>query len=941
MRLAQHGRTTRSSVQAVTSVCTHGWRRPVSRPAAQTPAVKLGRRHVAWVPTRSTGVPTRPVVTTRASASILPLGFDLLTFLTSTVVVVPLFKKLKISPVLGFLFSGVVLHQLGLIRDQKDMEALSELGVLFLLFEMGLELSLDRLKALAKYAFGLGTLQVVLCTGIFTAFALPAGSGLGTHILESVAHAPHSLVSIRSVDEAVVIGCALSMSSSAFVLQLLSERGELPTRVGSATLGILLLQDIAVVPFLVLLPLVVQMQTTGIGMGDMEPASLLALLGPTALKTCLGLGALLVGGRLLLRRVFEVVAQSDNSETFVGLCLLTVAGAALLTKSMGFSDTMGAFIAGVLLSESNYKAQVEADIRPFRGLLLGLFFVTTGSSINMEVLRNNWEVIGFILAGLLVVKTSVISALGPAFGLSRNESLRTGFMLSQGGEFAFVLLSLANSLKILPENLNQVLIIVVVLSMAVTPVLAETGKVVADWSDEVFKTARPTGAIGAGGSAAMNEGDDAHHELKDHVVICGFGPQGQMLAALLDAPMASVPETTSRKYIAFDLDPARVQAARSAGYKVVYGDGSRAAVLKAAGVVQPRMIAVCLPNKVNAHRAVATLRTTFPTTPIYALASDIRDAAELEEAGADRCIAASTSTGLALGSEVLARLGASVAEVSRVEATIEEAMATRTTALAERLARYGQEALDREGSSVLISSERSSASTVVSQDHMPDSSSSDGPFVEQIPSPEIAMPASMSARAATPRAATPRAAAAVAAGEGAGAVVATVASSNTSPEPQETPVRAPSNGVAAMGSPSPPAEPVPVVLQASSKGNGSAASSANGTNGSSSNGSSSSEGTKSTREDGMVSRNAIQATAVAVMECQDDEECVAEWGEGGQEIAGLVMVDAPRQVQQDVLYRGSGTSYSGSNGASDNGTEDVEGAQKAEQVITTGAKNVA
>ncbi|GFH14216.1 RCK N-terminal domain-containing protein [Haematococcus lacustris] len=263
--------------------------------------------------------------------------------------------------------------------------------------------------------------------------------------------------------------------------------------------------------------------------------------------------------------------------------------------------------------------EVEADIRPFRGLLLGLFFVTTGSSVDMGVLRTNW----------------------------------------QGGEFAFVLLSLAYSLNVLPENLNQVLIIVVVLSMALTPGLAELGK------------------------------------IHSPVVICGFGPHGQMLAALLDSPMASLKDDAVRNYVAFDLDPIRVQVARAAGFNVVYGDGSRPAVLKAAGIEQPQALAVCLTsNKVAAHRAVASLSQAYPTVPLYAMGADMRDAAELEEAGADKCIISATAAGLAMGGEILARMGASVSELSQAQRTIETAMAERTGMLADQLARYGSSVLE-------------------------------------------------------------------------------------------------------------------------------------------------------------------------------------------------------------------------------------------------------
>ncbi|KAG2435789.1 hypothetical protein HXX76_006985 [Chlamydomonas incerta] len=628
---------------------------------------------------------------------LVPLGLDFLTFLSATVLVIPLFKSLKLSPVLGFLFSGVVLKQLGLFQDLQDTERLAELGVLFLLFEMGLELSLDRLKALAKYAFGIGSLQVLLCTGIFTAFALPAGHSIGTIFLEQVAHAPHRLVSIRSVDEAVVIGAALSMSSSAFVLQLLRERGEVTSKFGNATLGVLLFQDIAVVPFLVLLPL---LTTHGADLEGASPVSLLSQLGPTALQTVAGLGALLVADRLIMKRIFEMVAQSRNSETFIALCLLTVAGTSLITQRLGLSDTMGAFLAGVLLSETSYRTQVEADIRPFKGLLLGLFFVTTGSSINLQFLQLHWQEAGWILAGLVTIKTLVVAAVGQLFGLTRSESIRTGFMLSQGGEFAFVLLSLANQLRILPTNLNQLLIIVVVLSMALTPFLAESGKTVANKLDELWPPAPrggsgvpvlagvgPSVALPGGGSAVASgasEDNSLHHQAPDPVVICGFSPAGQMVANMLESPLATPggggepPE-----YLAFDLDPERVAAGRKAGFKVVWGDATRGAVLRAAGVDAPRAVAVCYAEKESALQAVYTCRAEFPAVPIYACAADFRHAAELEEAGANRVIIRSVEAGLALGGALLGELGASEADLAYLKRGIEETIEARTQALSD------------------------------------------------------------------------------------------------------------------------------------------------------------------------------------------------------------------------------------------------------------------
>jgi len=363
-------------------------------------------------------------------------------------------------------------------QNEEDLALLSDLGVIFLLFEMGLELNTARLQALAKYAFGLGLAQILLSTAAFAAFELPVGNAFGSNLLMNLFGAPRDIVDIRTVDEALVIGAALSLSSSAFVLQLLGERGERGTRFGAATLGILLMQDIAVVPLLVLLPLYEGMHSSGVAdamtMAAATPSTAdLLQRGAVAL---LGLGLVAGVSKLLLRRVFDLIASTSSEEAFVALCLLSVTGTSFATKELGFSDTLGAFLAGAVLAETNYRKQVEKDIKPFRGLLLALFFVTTGTSIDLELLAQQWPNVLALLAGLIVIKTAIVALAGPFVGLSRAESVRTGLLLSQGGEFAFVLLSLAEELEVLPGVTNRLLIIVVVLSMALTPVLAELGE---------------------------------------------------------------------------------------------------------------------------------------------------------------------------------------------------------------------------------------------------------------------------------------------------------------------------------------------------------------------------------------------------------------------------------------------------------------------------------
>ncbi|XP_030538281.1 K(+) efflux antiporter 3, chloroplastic [Rhodamnia argentea] len=583
------------------------------------------------------------------------LGMDTLTFLAVTVAVVPTFKILRASPILGFFFAGIVLNQFGFIRNLTDVKVLSEWGILFLLFEMGLELSLARLKALAKFAFGMGLTQVFLSTLAFTAFELPPNGAIGTRILEFLFHSRSDLVNIRTLDEAIVIGAALSLSSSAFVLQLLAEKGELATRFGSATLGILLLQDIAVVPLLVILP-VLESQ-------NLVEESIWPVLAQESLKALGGLGLLSLGGKYLLRRVFEVVAEARSSEAFVALCLLTVAGTSLTTQMLGFSDTLGAFLAGALLAETNFRTQIEADIRPFRGLLLGLFFVTTGTSVDMELLLREWPNVLALLGGLIFIKTLIITAIGPRVGLTLQESIRIGLLLSQGGEFGFVVFSLANRLGVLPLELNKLLIIVVVLSMALTPLLNEVGKRAADFIDDKFETEEKATEI-------------ASFDARDPVVIIGFGQMGQVLANFLSAPLASGVDgdLSGWPYVAFDLNPTVVKASRKLGFPILYGDGSRPVVLQSAGIASPKAVMVMYAGRKRTIEAVQRLRLAFPAIPIYARAQDITHLLDLKKAGATDAILENAETSLQIGSKLLKGFGVMSDDVTFLRQLVRDSM---------------------------------------------------------------------------------------------------------------------------------------------------------------------------------------------------------------------------------------------------------------------------
>ena len=598
------------------------------------------------------------------------LGVDVVIFLVTTVMVVPVFRFLKLSPVIGFLGAGLAISQMGVYRQGEDIQGLSELGILFLLFEMGLELSVDRVKALAKYAFGLGNLQVFLTTVVFALFVFdssyfgPNDGSIGSFFLTEELGADRSLVTVGSLIEAVVIGAGLSLSSSAFVLQLLSEQGQLKSRFGSAVLGILLMQDIAVVPLLVLLPTLAASETAveggtllqtqkalgtqGAGLIMDQLRSLLPLLEGTV--TALGgLGGVVLASRVIVRRAFSVVAGSRSPEAFIALTLLTVVGTSLVTEEIGLSDSLGAFLAGLMLAESNFRTQIEADIKPFRGLLLGLFFVTVGTNIDLDLFYREWPTVLAMLVGLITMKTGVVTVLSPLFGLTLAEGVRTGLTLSQGGEFAFVVFALAQSLSILPDELNRLLIIVVVLSMALTPAVADLGSKAALYLE---------GEAEGGGGADQKEealglrgaAGDAATRRDRAVVILGYGRTARVVSQFF--------EGSAEGCVVFTQNATQVvEGARQSSYPVIYGDGSRPEVLEAAGITNPSAILVLYTDAERSLRAVAGLRDAYgPSIPVIARATDPEGARELALVGATTAIPEATELGLFLGGALLESL---------------------------------------------------------------------------------------------------------------------------------------------------------------------------------------------------------------------------------------------------------------------------------------------
>ena len=395
---------------------------------------------------------------------------DIGLLLASVVCIVPLFNRLKLSPVLGFLGMGLVLNRAGLFIENQEVDQFCELGIQFLLFEMGLELSSKKLSSLAKYAFGLGASQVLFVNIVFAAALLPAGSALGTKVLEFIQPGNEAMLQVSSVLEAVVIGFALSLSSSAFGLQLLADRKMLASKFGTATLGVLLFQDLAVVPFIILLPILESFR----GGGGAVDFPVLAAGGATSF---LDLGALAYGGRLLALTGFRAICAANcTNDVFVAMSLLVLFGFSFASSAIGFSDSLGAFLAGIILADTPYAHTIIRELQAFKGLFLSLFFVTIGTTIDLPLFVELWPIALVMTGTLMASKTAVITALGGFVGLTWREALVSGAFLSQGGEFAFVIFGQATSGSagsLFPMGLDELLVIVVILSMALTPLAVD------------------------------------------------------------------------------------------------------------------------------------------------------------------------------------------------------------------------------------------------------------------------------------------------------------------------------------------------------------------------------------------------------------------------------------------------------------------------------------
>ncbi len=553
-----------------------------------------------------------------------------LLYLVAAVLGVVACRSLRLPPILGYLAVGVLIgpNALALARDSAAVKYLAEFGVVFLMFVIGLEFNLHKLRAMRRLVFGLGLSQVVL-----TIVGALAGNALLIW-LYSFTSRPWEL----GYGGALVLGSAVAMSSTAIVVKLMADRLELETEHGRRVIGVLLFQDLAVVPLLVLIP------ALGSSGGDMAASLAWAMLKAAAL-----LALLLTGGQQAMRWWLTLVARRKSEELFVLNLLLVTLGLAWLTQYAGLSLALGAFVAGMLVAETEYRHQVETDMRPFHDVLLGLFFITIGMKLDWRPLLDQWFLVLLLTTGPVLAKAALVALLARAFDTAPGTALRTGLYLAQAGEFGFVLLTLGADGGLVAAQWVSPVLASMVLSMLATPfIVMYSNRIVArlsatDWM--LQSVALTTIARRAIGSEA-------------HVIICGYGRSGQNLARLLDGE--HIP------YMALDLDPDRVRQAAAAGQSVVFGDAARLRSLMAAGLARASAVVVSYHDTASALKILQVVRSHAPQVPVVVRTVDDTDIDRLKAAGATEVVPEAIEGSLMLASHALALVGVPMRRVIRI-----------------------------------------------------------------------------------------------------------------------------------------------------------------------------------------------------------------------------------------------------------------------------------
>lgn len=562
---------------------------------------------------------------------------EALVFLGTAGVLIPVMTRFRVSPVLGFLVAGLVLgpHSLGrigadlpwlsyvTITSQDAVDRLAELGVAFLLFTIGLELSFDRLWTMRRLVFGLGMSQVVLTTAAISGIALIFGN---------------------TVESSLVIGACLALSSTAIVLQLLAEQKRLATVAGRSIFAVLLAQDLAVVPILFLIVVFGKAAGDAAGGSATSTGAVWLGLGMALVQAAAAILLIIGFGRLVLRRLFRLVASTHNRELFMATILFVVVGTSLVTHVAGLSMALGAFLAGLVLAETEFRRQVEVDIEPFKGMLLGLFFISVGMRIDLAEVARYPAMVATSVIGMTALKALVIAGLTWLFRLSRPVIAEASLLLAGGGEFAFLVLGLASSSGLVTREVEQFMLLVSSGTMMLTPYLARLSR-------KASARARKAVAVAAG-HTDPTPGDTPR------IILVGYGRVGRIVGDILNKQ--------GKPFIGIDVDPEAVARARKAGANVVYGDATQRAFLRKCGLGDAPAVVVTMHDAAAAEHVVAAARAERADLPVIVRARDADHAARLFTLGATEVIREVLEASFEIASTVLQALGMPVGKVIAV-----------------------------------------------------------------------------------------------------------------------------------------------------------------------------------------------------------------------------------------------------------------------------------
>ncbi|WP_349968328.1 monovalent cation:proton antiporter-2 (CPA2) family protein [Wolbachia endosymbiont of Armadillidium arcangelii] len=544
--------------------------------------------------------------------------FDIIILLSAAVFIVIAFWKMNISPVLGYFVAGALIgsHGFNLIHSAEVMDNFAEFGVVFLLFIIGLELTFERLIAMRMHVFGFGSLQVVVT--MIAIWCIALAFGVNTNM-------------------AAVIGGGLALSSTAMVLQVLQEKGSQASQVGRLSIAVLLMQDFAVVPLIVLVPLLT---------GNSEHSLISSLTG-SLVQAAIALVLIFVTGRLLLRPLFSVIAKMDSNEVFISTTLLIILGSAFITEQFHLSMALGAFVAGLLVAETEHRHSVEHAVLPFKDLFLGLFFMTVGMSIDIDLLLNKLPLVTLLSIILIVLKTSIIYTLCRFFGFRSAPAIQAGLLLAQGGEFAFILFRLADELDVLLSEIAQVLMMVTTVTMAFTPLLSGIG----DWIANSFSTEK----VILDDEAIETDTQD----LYNHVIVAGFGRVGYMVTKMLTAEHLS--------YVVVDIQSKIVKEGKNDSFPIYLGDATRYEILKSIGIERAQALVVSIKNEVTIKKIVSLVAANFPHVNIIIRLPDLNNVEIYKDLGASKIIPETSEIGLQLGGAALNLSGISESGVTSLK----------------------------------------------------------------------------------------------------------------------------------------------------------------------------------------------------------------------------------------------------------------------------------